>query len=406
MTRHTVMKILTLNCGSSSVKYSIVEMPSAKKLCRGLVDRVTLGGSFIEHIDADNKKTTIQHDCPTYEDAIQLIVACLTGGETRVVKDISEIAAVGHRVVHGGEWFNQPMVIDDEVVKRIEECSELAPLHNPANLVGIRAAMKLLAVPNIAVFDTAFLATIPPHVHIYALPYEWYRKYHIRKYGFHGTSHLYVSRRASILLGKMPHDSRVVTLHIGNGVSITAVKGGVAVDHSMGFTPLEGAVMGTRCGDIDPAIPMYVMRKEGLGPQDMENILNKKSGLLGITGKYSDRRQLIEAMKAGDERAGLAFEVECYRLRKYIGAYAAGMGGLDAIAFTAGVGENSVLHRAKVCEGLDFLGITIDADKNQTAVGGKREMDISSAGSRVRVFVIPTDEELVFAQETFAVLAK
>lgn len=399
------MKIMTLNCGSSSIKYALVEMPDGKRLCRGVVDRVTLDGSFIEHIDSNNKITTCQNECPTYSAAVELILDFLTSRDTQAVKEISEIGAIGHRVVHGGEKFTKPVIIDDEVVKGIEECAELAPLHNPANLVGIRTAMKLLpAATNVAIFDTAFFTTIPPHVYLYGLPYEWYQKYHVRKYGFHGTSHLYVSRRAAILLGKMPHEVNIVTLHVGNGVSITAVKGGAAFDHSMGFTPLEGAVMGTRCGDIDPAIPLYLMKKDGLGPEDMENILNRKSGLLGISGRYSDRRQIIEAMKTGDERARLAFEIECYRLRKYIGAYAAGMGGIDVISFTGGVGENSSLHRAKICEGLEFLGINIDDKKNLLAVGGKQEMEISSADSRVRVFVVPTDEELVFAQEAFAVL--
>ncbi|MFC1872942.1 acetate/propionate family kinase [Chloroflexota bacterium] len=401
------MKILTLNCGSSSVKYAVMEMPSGKKLCHGVVDRVTLGESFIEHIDSINKKTTRQYECPTYSVAIELILSFLTSGDTQVVKNTSEIAAVGHRVVHGGEKFTKPVLVDDEVMEGIEEYCELAPLHNPVNLVGIQTAMKLLpATPNVAIFDTAFLATIPPKVYLYGLPYEWYQKYHVRKYGFHGSSHRYVSTRAGILLGEMGRDARIVTLHIGNGVSITAIKGGIAIDHSMGFTPLEGAIMGTRCGDIDPAIPLYVMKKEGLGPHDMEEILNKKSGLIGISGRYSDRRQIIEAMQTGDERARLAFEIECYRLQKYIGAYATGMGGIDAIVFTGGVGENSFLHRAKVCEGLEFLGIKIDDKKNLLAVGGKQEMDIRSAGSRVGVFVVPTDEELVFAQEVFAVLSK
>ena len=255
-----------------------------------------------------------------------------------------------------------------------------------------------------AVFDTSFFTTMLPHVFIYGLPYDWYEKYHIRKYGVHGTSHRYVSRRAAILLGKKPHEVNIITLHVGNGVSITAVKSGVAYDHSMGFTPLEGAVMGTRCGDIDPGIPLYVIGQEKMGYQDMEDILNRKSGLLGISGKYVDRRDILKAMKAGDERAKLSFEVECYRLRKYIGSYAAGMGGVDAIVFTAGVGENSFLHRQKVCNGLEFLGIRLDYKKNKQAVGGQQEMEISSSSSRVKVFVIPSNEELIIAEDTFELL--
>jgi acetate kinase len=278
-------------------------------------------------------------------------------------------------------------------------------LHNPPNLQGIRAAMRLVPnIPQVAIFDTAFLSTMPAHAYIYAVPYHWYEKYGVRKYGFHGSSHSYVSRRAAKLLGKKPSEINVITLHIGNGVSVTAVKKGLAYDHSMGFTPLEGAVMGTRSGDLDVGVALHIMEKENLTYTQMSDILNKKSGLLGITGKYVDRRDVIEAAKSGDDRAKLAIEVECYRLKKFIGAYAAAMGGVDAIVFTAGVGENSPLYRGKICEGLEFLGILIDPKKNAQAIGGEREMDISRSNSRVPIFVIPTNEELIIVREVVKII--
>ncbi len=399
------MIVLTLNCGSSSVKYALLDMPARQKLCNGIVDRVGLAGALIKHSVAGGEPLTTPRDCSDHTTAVGLIVKSLTIRDTGVISDLSRITAVGHRVVHGGETLTKSTIINKRVVREIEELSVLAPLHNPPNLAGIRAAMALMPnIPHVAVLDTAFFTTIAPHVYIYPLPYQWYEKYRIRKYGFHGTSHQYVSSKAAALLGKAPADINLITLHIGNGVSVTAVKGGAAYDHSMGFTPLEGAVMGTRCGDIDPAIPLYVMKKEKLAPDAMEDMLNRKSGLLGITGKYSDRRELLRAMDAGDERAKLAFEIECYRLRKYIGAYAAGMGGVDAIAFTAGVGENSPRHRERICEGLEFLGLKIDRQKNERAVGGTQEMEISSADSKVKVFVIPTDEESIIAEEVYGLL--
>lgn len=322
-----------------------------------------------------------------------------------VVGTLSEISGVGHRVVHGGEKFSVSVVIDDQVKRAVEECAILAPLHNPPNLLGIRAAMKLMPeIPHVAVFDTAFLTTMPTTSTIYPVPYEWYEKYRIKRYGFHGTSHLYVSRRAAALLGKNPADMNAITLHIGNGVSVTAVRQGVAYDHSMGFTPLEGAVMGTRPGDIDPAIVLYVMEKEDLSTTEMYSILNKKSGLVGITGKHVDRRDILKAAMEGDERARLAFEIECYRLRKYIGAYYAALRRVDAVVFTAGVGENSPEHRARICEGLESLGIVIDPERNVAAVGRKAESEISTPDSKVKVFVIPTDEELVLVEDVIATL--
>lgn len=381
-------------------------MPTRKKLCTGTVERVTLGDSFIRHKTLD-REVVFKRDCPSHDVALQLIIEFVTDSRHGVVEDTSQIRAVGHRVVHGGEKFTSSVLISKEVEQAIEDCSSLAPLHNPPNLQGIRAAREIMPkASHMAVFDTAFLTTMPQYVYMYALPYEWFEKYRIRKYGFHGTSHLYVSKRGAAFLGKKPSEVNMITLHIGNGVSVTAVKEGLAFDHTMGFTPLEGAVMGTRCGDVDPAIPLYVMQKEGLPPERMEAILNKKSGLLGITGNFVDRRDVIKAATAGNERARLALEVECYRLKKYIGAYTASMGKLDAVVFTAGVGENSPLHRAKICEGLELLGIEIDPKKNEQAVGGKRELDISTPDSRVRVLVIPTNEELVIVEDVLAILEK
>ncbi|MDP2932409.1 MAG: acetate kinase [Chloroflexota bacterium] len=401
------MKIITLNCGSSSVKYALFDMPSRKRLSYGIVQRVTLTGSFIEHYDAHNQKSTHRRECPTHAVAIALVMEFLTNPQAGGIKDLAEVNGFGHRVVHGGEKFTSAVVINDEVIRSVAEFSMLAPLHNPANLAGIRAAMQLAPdVPHVAIFDTAFLATMPPHAYIYALPYEWYEKYHIRRYGFHGTSHGYVSKRAAAFLGRKPAAVNLITLHIGNGVSITAVKDGAAYDHSMGFTPLEGAVMGTRCGDIDPAIPLYVMQQENLSSAEMESILNRNSGLLGITGKYVDRRDILAAMQAGDKRAVLSFEIECYRLRKYIGAYLAALGRVDAVVFTAGVGENSPRHRAKICEGLDGLGIKLAEDRNRQAVGGQEEMEINAPDSPVKVLVIPTNEELAFAEEVFSLVGK
>lgn len=402
------MKILTLNCGSSSVKYALLDMPDKVKLCHGIVDRVTVGESFIKHFKLGMKESTVSYrECRTHNIAIDLVLDYLTNPDVGGVRNLSEIRAVGHRVVHGGEKFKECTLIDEEVIKEIEECSSMAPLHNPANLAGIWAIMKLM--PNtqqFAVFDTAFFTTMLPHVFTYGVPHEWYEKYHIRKYGFHGTSHRYVSKRAALLLKKEMGKINMITLHIGNGVSVTAVKHGIAYDHSMGFTPLEGAVMGTRCGDIDPAIPLYVMKLEALRCEEMEDILNRRSGLLGITGKYSDRREILKAMETGDERAKLSFDIECYRLKKYIGAYAAAMGGVDAIILTAGAGENSFLHRSSILKGLEFMGVKIDHEKNKQAAGGEDEMEISAEDSPVKVLVIPTDEELALAENVWSLIER
>jgi acetate kinase len=318
---------------------------------------------------------------------------------------MDEISAVGHRVVHGGEKFARSVRIDDDVIKAIEDVQHLAPLHNPPNLAGIKAAKEVLPdVPHVAIFDTAFHQTMPAYAYTYAVPHEWYEKYGVRRYGFHGTSHLYVSKRAAVLLGKNPKDCNIITMHIGNGVSHTAIKNGVSVDTSMGLTPLEGAVMGTRCGDLDPAVPLFMQQQLDVGPKEMDNLLNKKSGILGLTGKFTDRRDVLENADNGDEKCKLAIEVEAYRLKKYIGMYMAVLGRTDAIVFTAGVGENAGAIRQLALEGLENLGIIIDKEKNLSTFSKHGETEISTKDSKVKVFVIPTNEELVFVEDVVAIL--
>jgi acetate kinase len=400
------MKVLVINCGSSSLKYQLIEPESNLVMAKGIADRVGLQlyekASLTHRVN--EKVWRYEVDMPNHFRAMEEVAKVLTHPEMGVIKSLEEIDAVGHRVVHGGERFTSSVLIDREVEKAIEECANLAPLHNPPNLTGIRAAKAFLPkVPHIAVFDTAFHSTIPPYAYIYALPYEFYERYRIRRYGFHGTSHYYVARRAIQYLKEKfsidPSQSKVITCHLGNGCSITAVLGGESVDTSMGLTPAEGLVMGTRCGDIDPAIIPFLMEKEGYSPKDIDDILNKKSGLLGISGKTNDMRDIEEEIARGDKRAKLAFDVFCYRVKKYIGAYAAAMGGVNAVVFTGGIGENGAMEREAICSGLEFLGIEIDPEKNEIMIKGK-EGDISKEDAPVRVLVIPTNEELVIAQET------
>ncbi len=399
------MDILTLNCGSSSVKYQLYRWEEKRILAKGVVERVTVGGSFIKHEVPGRDTVKIEKECPTHKEAIELIMSTLTSSEHGVIKDIKDIKAVGHRVVHGGEKFNKSVIIDDEAMKTFEELVDLAPLHNPPNILGIKAAKKVLPdVPHMAIMDTAWHQTIPDFAYIYALPYEWYEKYHIRRYGFHGTSLLYVAKRAAVLLGKDPFETNIVSAHIGNGVSFNAVKNGLSVDTSMGFTPLEGAVMGTRAGDHDAAIDLYMMDKLGLSTKEMNTILNKKSGVLGITGKYTDRRDIEIAAEKGDKRAELAIKIEGYRGRKYIAAYMAALGKVDAIVFTAGVGEMSPIMRNEMLKGLELFGVKIDPVKNELSHTRNAEMDITAEDSKVKVFVIPTDEELVMTEDTVALL--
>ncbi len=399
------MDILALNCGSSSVKYQLFDWKRKEVIAKGMVERVTIGDSFIIHEVPGRETYREEYECPTHEVAIHLIIKILADKTHGVVGDIKQISAVGHRVVHGGEKFTRSVLIDDAVLAAIKEVQHLAPLHNPPNISGIEAAKSVLPeVPHIAIFDTAFHQTMPQHAYTYPLPLEWYEKYSVRRYGFHGTSHLYVSKRAAVMLGKDPKDCNIITMHIGNGVSHSAIKGGVSVDTSMGLTPLEGAVMGTRCGDIDPAIPGFIMEKEELTPKQIDSILNKKSGVLGITGHYTDRRDVIEGAENGDERCQLALEIEGYRLKKYIGSYAAAIGGIDAVVFTAGVGEMGWQIREKALDGLEFMGIHLDKDKNRNTMTRKRESVITRPDSPVKAFVIPTDEELVFTEDVVAIL--
>lgn len=399
------MDILALNCGSSSVKYQLFDWNRKEVIAKGMVERVTVGDSFIIHEVPGRETYREEYECPSHETAIHLIIKILVDSEHGVVKEIDEISAVGHRVVHGGEKFTRSVMIDDTVLDAIKEVQHLAPLHNPPNIAGIEAARSVLPdVPHVAIFDTAFHQTMPEYAYTYPLPYEWYTKYGVRRYGFHGTSHLYVSKRAAVMLGKDPKDCNIITMHIGNGVSHSAIKGGISVDTSMGLTPLEGAMMGTRCGDIDPAIPMFIQQQEDLGPKEIDSILNKKSGVLGITGQYTDRRDVLEGMEEGDERCRLALEIEAYRLKKYIGAYAAATGGIDAVVFTAGVGEMAWQIREKALEGLEFMGIVLDKEKNRNTQTRKVENVVTTADSKVKVFVIPTDEELVFTEDVVAIL--
>jgi acetate kinase len=395
--------ILTLNCGSSSVKYNLHNWDSDVTTAAGIVERVGIGHSRCVHKVPSGKKFEIDHECPDHREAIRLVIKTLTHPEYGVLDDLASIWAVGHRVVHGGEKFTKSVLISPEVIETFRDLADLAPLHNPPNILGIEAAQELLPhATHAAIMDTAWHQTMPRQVFTYALPYEWYEKYGVRRYGFHGTSLLYVAKRAAVLLGKDPFDCNLVTCHIGHGVSLNAVRDGVSYDTSMGFTPLEGMVMGTRAGDHDAAIDLYMMQKEGYTPKEMDTILNKKSGVLGITEKYADRRDITEAAERGEDRAILAVEVESYRIKKYIGAYAAAVGGVDAVVFTAGVGEMSPEIRGKALEGLEFLGIRIDAEKNRLAKTRNAESEISAADSTVKVFVIPTDEERVFIEDVVA----
>lgn len=414
------MKILTVNCGSSSLKYLLFDVDAGRRVATGIVERVTIGGSFIKHkiLDGgDARETRREFECPTHKEAIDLVLKTLTEGEGKVLDDVREIVACAHRVVHGGESLTGSVRVDEHVLEVLRDNIALAPLHNPPNIAGIEAARAILPdVPHVVVFDTAFHYTIPEYAYVYALPYEWYTKYGIRRYGFHGTSHLYVSRRAAALMGKKPSEVNVITLHVGNGASACAVKKGVSVDTSMGFTPLEGLAMGTRSGDIDPAIPFHVMKELNLPADEVYSILNRKSGMLGITGKFADRRDIENTRKPearrtdpGAEEPGspyrckLAFEVECYHLKKYIGSYATALGWVDAVVFTAGVGENDTGLREQTLAGMEGRGFMVDIEKNRALPRGQ-EGDISKDGAPIRIFVIPTDEERVFVEDTVALL--
>ena len=392
------MKILVLNCGSSSIKYALYNMDDKSVMTSGGAERVGLDGAFVKVKLANGDKKQIMHDIPEHTEGVKFIFSLLTDPEIGVIKSLDEIDAVGHRMVHGGEKFNKSVILTDEVLKVFEECSDLAPLHNPANLKGVNAVKELMpGLPQVGVFDTAFHQTMPPYAYMYAIPSELYEKYGIRRYGFHGTSHRYVSARACEFLGVDPEKVKVITCHIGNGGSIAAVKYGKCVDTSMGLTPLEGLMMGTRAGDIDGGAVTFIQKKLGLSADEMSDLLNKKSGVLGISGVSSDMREVEAAEKAGNPRAILAMQMYNYAIKKYIGSYAFAMGGVDVIVFTAGVGENQIGMREGVCKDLEFVGVKLDPEKNN--VRGK-EAVISADDSKVKVVVIPTDEELMIATDT------
>ncbi len=392
------MDILVINAGSSSLKYQLINMEDESVRAKGLCDRIGIPGSVIKHKAGQDISVEKEIEMKNHKDAIAVLIKVLTDPEIGVIKNLSEISAVGHRVVHGGEKFFKSVVIDEEVMKALDECVELAPLHNPPNLTGITACMQNMeGVPQVAVFDTAFHQTMPKKAYIYALPYEYYNKYKLRKYGFHGTSHKYVAERTAAVLGKPLSELKIVTCHLGNGSSICAVDQGKTVDTSMGFTPLDGLAMGTRCGAIDPAVVTFLMNKEGVSASEMDGIMNKKSGVLALSGISSDFRDLDAAANEGNERAKLALEVFTYQVKKYIGSYACAMGGLDAVVFTAGIGENNPGIRKSVTDELSFMGINVDQEKNK--IKGE-ELDISTPDAKVRTLVIPTNEELAIAKET------
>lgn len=398
------MNVLVINCGSSSLKYQLINMDDESVLAKGLVERIGIEGSVLKHEKEGQEKVVIKEVMNNHKDAINLVLKALVDPTHGAVKSLKEVDAVGHRVVHGGEKFADSVLIDEEVINAMKDCIELAPLHNPPNIIGIEACQELLPnIPMVGVFDTAFHQTMPAESYIYPLPYELYEELGIRRYGFHGTSHKYVSERVAQLLGKSLEGTKIITCHLGNGASLTAIKDGKSFDTSMGMTPLEGLVMGTRCGDIDPAIVTFLMNKKNMTAEEVDNLMNKKSGVLGISGVSSDFRDIEDAADNGNMRAKLALDKFAYTVKKYIGSYAAAMGGLDVLIFTAGLGENSAPARLQVCEGLEFLGV--DVCENKNAIRGK-EAEVSKEGSKVRVFVIPTNEELMIARDTKALAGK
>ena len=397
------MKVLVINCGSSSLKYQLIDSRSEEVLAAGLCERIGIDGRMTHTPSSGN--TVVKNDpLPDHGAAIQAVLSALTDKAHGVISSLGEIGAVGHRLVHGGEKFAASVIINDEVIAEVEACNDLAPLHNPANLIGVRACRQIMPdVPMVGVFDTAFHQTMPPKAYLYGIPHQYYQEHKVRRYGFHGTSHNYVSQRVHHLAELDPDNSRVIVCHLGNGASVTAVKNGKSVDTSMGLTPLEGLIMGTRSGDLDPGVIEYIAKKEHLTLEEVLKVLNKESGVLGLSGVSSDFRDLAEAMEQGNEQAAVAVEAFCYRVAKHIGAYTAALNGVDAIVFTAGIGENAAHIRSMICDYLGFLGITIDEEKN--AVRGK-ETEISTPDSKVAVFVIPTNEELAIARETAALLGE
>ena len=397
------MNVLVINCGSSSLKFQLINAESEEVLAKGICERIGIDGKLTYQPEGGEKEKS-DKPMPTHTEAIQFVIEALTNPETGVVKSLDEIGAVGHRMVHGGEKFSSSVAITDEVKKAVAECNDLAPLHNPANLIGVEACQKLMPnTPMVGVFDTAFHQTMPEKAYMYGLPYEYYEKYKVRRYGFHGTSHSFVSKRAAEVMGRPYDDLKTIVCHLGNGSSVTAVMNGKSVDTSMGLTPLEGVVMGTRSGSIDPAIMEFIAQKENMDIEGVMNVLNKKSGVFGLSGGLSsDFRDLTDAMNAGDKKAKIAMDVFSYSVAKYIGAYAAAMNGVDCIAFTAGIGENDDYVREQVCSYLGYLGVDFDKEINTGLRGTEKEL--TKPGSKVRVFVIPTNEELAIARETLALV--
>ena len=396
------MKVLVLNCGSSSIKYQFIDTVTETALAKGMVERIGMTGAVLSHSRFDGDSIKIAGEILEHQIAIEYVIAILLSPNHGVIKDIQEIEAVGHRVVHGGETFSASVNINNEVIKVLQDNIELAPLHNPPNIKGIQAVTRLLPkTSQVAVFDTAFHSKMPPRSFLYGIPYELYKKYKIRRYGFHGTSHLYVSNKAAELMGKSVDQLKIITAHLGNGCSIAAIDKGVSVDTSMGFTPLEGLLMGTRSGDLDPSLILYIMGKEGLSLNEAGTLLNKHSGLIGISGESSDMREILASVKDEQKRSIYAFEIFCYRIKKYIGAYIAAMGGLDALVFTGGIGENAAEVREEVCKNMEYLGIKLDKLKNEN-----REIAISDSSSKVKVFRILTNEELVIALDTAKIVGK
>ncbi len=390
------MKILVLNCGSSSIKYQFIDTETETALAKGNIERIGMTGAVLSHLRFDGDSIKIAGEILDHKMAIEYVIAVLMSKNHGVIEDAKEIDAVGHRVVHGGESFTSSVLINAEVLKALEDNIELAPLHNPPNIKGIQAVTRLLPkIPQVAVFDTAFHSKMPPRAYLYGIPFELYKKYQIRRYGFHGTSHLYVSQKASDVIGKDISELKIITAHLGNGCSMAAVDCGVSIDTTMGFTPLEGLLMGTRSGDLDPSLILYVMGKEGLTLNEAGTLLNKHSGLIGISGESSDMREILTSAKDGQKRSVYAFEIFCYRIKKFIGAYTAAMGGLDVLVFTGGVGENAAEVREEVCNNMEYLGIKLDKSKNEN-----KELLISSNNSKVKVLRIPTNEELVIAIDT------
>ncbi len=398
------MKVLVLNCGSSSIKYQFIDTETSVSLAKGMVERIGMSSAVLTHQPYEKEKIKIVGEILDHSIAIEYVIAVLLSKNHGVIKDKNEIDAVGHRIVHGGETFSDSALITPQVMEALKDNIELAPLHNPSNIKGIQAAKEHLPdIPQVGVFDTAFHIKMPPHAYLYGIPYELYKKYKIRRYGFHGTSHRYVSQRAALMLGKPLEELKIITAHLGNGCSMAAIDHGKSIDTTMGFTPLEGLLMGTRSGDMDPSVILYIMAKEGLSLSEANTLLNKHSGLIGISGESSDMREIEEAVQEGNKKAKYAFDLFTYRIKKYVGAFTAAMGGVDALVFTGGIGENSVMVRHDVCSNMDFLGIKLDEEANHNVVN---ECFISTADSKVKILRIPTNEELVIALDTKQIVSE